>query len=86
VPLQVSALPIQLPNVAGSDKRRFRDRNFMRFTVALPNGSNLKNFYALPSNPEIKINFFSNVRGRATPCNESSNSVLNPFLFQVVQH
>lgn len=58
----------------------------MRFAVALPNGSNLKNFYALPSNPEIKINFLSNVRGWATPCNKSSNSVLNLFLFQVVQH
>ncbi len=58
----------------------------MRFAVALPNGANLKNFYALPCNPEIQINFVSNVRRRATPCNESSDSVFNPFLFQVVQH
>lgn len=58
----------------------------MRFSVPLPNWSYLKNFDALPCNPEIKIDFLSDVDGRTTPCNEGSNGVFNSLFLQLVQH
>ena len=58
----------------------------MRFPIPLPNGANLKNFYALPCNPEIKVNVFSNVGGRTTPCDKGADRVFNLLLFKLVQH
>jgi hypothetical protein len=59
VPLQILALPIQLPYTARSYKGRFSDWNFMHLAITLPHWPNLEYFNALASEPKIKINFFS---------------------------
>lgn len=82
MPLQILALPVQLPYLPGIHKGCLGNRDFMGLSIAPPNRTNFKDFHAMALKPKAKINLLPNVRRGTMLGNESADHLLDFLLFE----
>jgi hypothetical protein len=85
VPFEISAHPINLPDIVRLNISGLRYRVLHFLTRVVPNWADLKDFYALARDTKSKIQLWPNVRRGSALLNEGRHRLLKPLRFKFTQ-